>query len=119
MNARNHRSRPARRAGVAGFPAPAALLLAAAIFGCPHAASAGNFFNGQQVYDSYCKACHGSSGQGEMPGTPNFSQGRTLMQPDLSLYTQIRDGKNAMPGFRGVLTENEILDVITYIRSFY
>lgn len=118
----SHRNEMSGRAGLSrlsGVPASAALLVVIVTFGWSQSANAGNFFSGQKVYDSYCKACHGASGQGEMPGAPNFSTGRTLMQPDLSLYTQIRDGKNAMPGFRGVLTENEILDVITYIRSFY
>jgi cytochrome c6 len=82
-------------------------------------AGAADFFNGKQLYASYCEGCHGASGQGEMPGTPNFTRGKTLMRPDLQLYVQIRDGKNAMPGFQGVLDESEILDVISYLRSFY
>lgn len=86
---------------------------------CAFQVGAADYFNGKRLYASYCEGCHGASGQGEMPGTPNFTRGNTLMRPDLQLYVQIRDGKNAMPGFRGVLDENEILDVITYIRSFY
>jgi len=80
---------------------------------------AADVFSGKAVYTSYCQGCHGRSGRGEMPGTPNFTRGGTLMQPDLSLYHQIADGKNAMPGFRGVLSEHEILDVISYIRTLY
>ena len=34
------------------------------------------------------------------------------------VYDTILKGKNAMPAFRGVLTEEEFYDVITYIRSF-
>ena len=97
----------------------AVALVAGPILASPVAVEAANFFNGKTVYESYCEACHGISGQGEMPGAPNFSQGRTLMQPDLSIYVRIRDGANAMPGFRGILSETEILDVISYIRSFY
>lgn len=81
--------------------------------------SAANVFNGKTIYNDYCQGCHGRSGRGDMPGTPNFTRGGTLMQPDLSLYRQIADGKNAMPGFRGVLSEHEILDVISYIRTLY
>ena len=88
-------------------------------FCCAAVVSAADVFNGKAVYTSYCQGCHGRSGRGEMPGTPNFTRGGTLMQPDLSLYRQIADGKNAMPGFRGVLNENEILDVISYIRTLY
>lgn len=88
-------------------------------FCCTFVASAADVFNGKTVYTSYCQGCHGTSGRGAMPGTPNFTRGGTLMKPDLSLYHQIADGKNAMPGFRGVLSEHEILDVISYIRTLY
>ena len=86
---------------------------------CAAVVSAADVFNGKAVYTDYCQGCHGRSGRGEMPGTPNFTRGGTLMQPDLSLYRQVADGKNAMPGFLGVLSEQEILDVISYIRTLY
>ena len=41
------------------------------------------------------------------------------MQPDASIYEVIKDGKNSMPAFRGVLKTDEYFDVISYIRSFY
>ena len=119
MNINSDIARRERQFTAAGIATPAVLPLLTALLACPPQSNAANYFNGKTLYESYCEACHGRSGQGEMPGSPNFSQGRTLMQPDLSLYTQIRDGKNAMPGFRGVLSETEILDVISYIRSFY
>lgn len=103
-------------------PRPGSVSLAVLVLGCAGfalKAGAADYFNGKRLYTSYCEGCHGASGQGEIPGTPNFTRGNTLMRPDLQLYVQIRDGKNAMPGFQGVLDENEILDVISYIRSFY
>ena len=51
-------------------------------------------------------------------GAPNFTRGQGLMKPDALLYDTILKGKNAMPAFRGVLTEEQFYDVITYIRSF-
>ena len=94
-------------------------VFASMVFCCASFVSAADVFNGKSVYATYCQGCHGRSGRGEMAGTPNFSRGGTLMKPDLSLYRQIADGKNAMPGFRGVLSEHEILDVISYIRTLY
>lgn len=88
-------------------------------FCCASVVNAADVFNGKMVYTDYCQGCHGRSGRGEMPGTPNFSRGGTLMKPDLSLYRQIADGRNAMPGFLGVLSEQEILDVVSYIRTLY
>jgi mono/diheme cytochrome c family protein len=92
-------------------------LLAAGCF-TGGAASAADFFNGEKVYGRYCESCHGARGQGVIGGAPNFSRGQGLMKPDALLYDSILKGKNAMPAFRGVLTEEEFYDVITYIRSF-
>ena len=79
---------------------------------------AADFFKGETIYKQYCKSCHGARGQGVIGGAPNFTRGQGLMKPDALLYDTILKGKNAMPAFRGVLTEEQFYDVITYIRSF-
>jgi mono/diheme cytochrome c family protein len=79
---------------------------------------AADVFNGQSLYRLHCEGCHGANGSGALPGTPNFATGQGLMQPDTHLYQSIRDGKLVMPGFRGVLSDYEILDVIAYLRTF-
>lgn len=83
------------------------------------AAQAADVFNGKKIYLNYCESCHGPNGQGQMAGVPNFTRGQTLMRPDLTIFESIRSGKNAMPAFLGVLEEQEILDVIAYIRTLY
>jgi mono/diheme cytochrome c family protein len=95
------------------------VVFASFAFCCASLVSAGDVFNGKAVYTDYCQGCHGRTGRGEMPGTPNFSRGGTMMKPDLALYRQIANGRNAMPGFLGVLSEQEILDVVSYIRTLY
>ena len=95
------------------------VLVAAVAFWFSPPVNAADVYNGKTVYNSYCQGCHGTNGRGEMPGTPNFSRGGALMKPDISLFRHISEGKNAMPGFRGVLSEREILDVITYIRTLF
>ena len=80
---------------------------------------AADVFKGKTVYRNYCEACHGQNGQGAMPGTPNFSRGQGLLQTDLALFNRIRAGKNAMPAFQGVLETEQMLDVITYLRTFF
>ena len=82
------------------------------------AAGAADFFKGETIYKKYCENCHGARGQGVIGGAPNFARGQGLMKPDALLYDTIVKGRNAMPAFRGVLTEEEFYDVITYIRSF-
>jgi cytochrome c6 len=81
-------------------------------------AVAADVFNGAKVYAQHCTFCHGTDGgESMMPGMPNFLEGETLMQPDSILMESIRTGKGTMPGFRGILTDDEILDAIAHIRS--
>lgn len=74
---------------------------------------------GGGFYKSYCAACHGVSGTSVMPSAPNFAQGERLMQPDTQLLTFIRDGKNAMPAYKGILSDSNIMDVIAYLRTLH
>ena len=78
---------------------------------------AADFFEGKRVYSRHCVGCHGAQGEGEAAGTPNFRYGNRLMQPDAVLFRTINDGRGGMPAFRGILSEQQMLDVISYMRS--
>ena len=82
-------------------------------------AYAGDFFKGKIIYTTYCQNCHGSAGRGELSGAPNFTRGQGLMRPDAQLFDSVISGRNTMPGFQGVLKDEDIYNVISYIRSFY
>lgn len=71
---------------------------------------------GRQLYMQHCNTCH-EPGR-EMAGAPDFRLGMTLMQSDPVLLDKIRKGKNAMPGYNGILTDRMILDIIAYMRTF-
>jgi len=73
---------------------------------------------GRQVYDLHCIACHGAGGISSDPLVPSFADGDLLYLMDSDLLQRIRDGKDTMPAFRGLLRDEEIRDVITYLRSF-
>jgi len=73
---------------------------------------------GRQVYDIHCIACHGEGGIPSDPLVPSFADGDLLYLMDSDLLHRIRDGKDTMPAFRGILRDEEIRDVITYLRSF-
>lgn len=75
--------------------------------------------NGQRIYNQQCADCHGADGKGSMPGVPNFTLGQTLLQSDSTLANIISTGKNVMPGFEGILTQQQIYDVISYIRTLH
>ncbi|HSD60525.1 MAG TPA: cytochrome c [Burkholderiales bacterium] len=82
-------------------------------------AGAADPLKGQQTYETQCMKCHGPGGVPVLVGAPNFSRGERLVQPDLVILEKIKAGRNAMPSFRGVLRDYEILDVIAYIRTLY
>lgn len=93
--------------GIAG-----ALLLGAASPG--HSADTRN---GGQIYAKHCAQCHGSAGVPVMPGAPNLTRPEALMKPDGALAAIVRNGRRTMPGYRGVLQESEIQDVVVYLRT--
>lgn len=72
---------------------------------------------GAEVYTMHCVSCHGVSGVGVIPGAPNFAQDEGLMSPDGTLFISIQSGKAAMPAYRGVLSDQDILNVIAYLRT--
>lgn len=78
---------------------------------------AGDIHNGQKQYGTYCAACHGSTGTSVMPGAPSFRLGERLMRPDMMLRATILSGKNACPSFQGLLNDQNIMDVISFIRT--
>jgi len=78
---------------------------------------AADMMKGGQLYRMHCASCHGSSGISTMPNVPSFARGERMTQPDQMLLGSIRRGRGAMPGFFGVLSDRDTLDVIAYMRS--
>jgi len=81
------------------------------------AAHAADVQKGASLYTTHCAVCHGANGQPVMPGAPNFRRMESLMRPDMQLLPAIKNGKGGMPGFFGILRDQEILDVIAYLRT--
>lgn len=79
---------------------------------------AGDVFKGKEIYTRHCMGCHGPSGEGMMPGLPNFSRGAQLSKTDSQLMDAIRDGNGVMPSFNGLLDDDELSDVVSYLRTF-
>lgn len=92
---------------------------------------------GEAVYLDYCASCHGADLQGEpnwqdrdsagyLPAPPQDENGHTWHHPDGQLLDITRRGvaevvgngyRSRMGGFAGVLTEEEMLAVLAYIKS--
>ena len=80
-------------------------------------AHAGDLQNGRETYDLHCSICHGIDGMPVDMTIPSFANGDRLFQMDQDLMRSIREGKELMPAFRGLLSDEEIRDVITYLRT--
>lgn len=81
------------------------------------AADAADPRKGSQTYKLHCSMCHGETGHKAMPSAPDFYRGDGMFQSDLSLLRRIEAGKNACPSYRGILKQQDILDVIAHIRT--
>jgi len=78
---------------------------------------AADIASGGRIYGIYCVSCHGPSGQSLLPDSPNFVRGERLIQPDMSLLAAIKMGKKSMPAYVGILRDQQILDVVAYLRT--
>lgn len=77
---------------------------------------------GQQIYATNCTTCHGQIGERPpLPGTPSHAEdGHTWHHDDRQLFGWILDGppvRTIMPTFRGVLSDQEVLAVLAYMKS--
>lgn len=91
--------------------------LASGLFFAATMSNAADTVKGGQIYADHCASCHGVNGAPIMPDAPNFSRSERLLRPDVFVAAAIRDGKNAMPGFQGILTDSQILDVVVFLRT--
>jgi len=97
----------------------ALVLLAIALFnfGLVPTALAGDTANGAKIFKANCAACH-------IRGGNIIIAHKTLKQPALEKYnmksieaivSQVQNGKNAMPSFKGRLTCQQSEDVAAYV----
>ena len=93
------------------------LLTSGLILGSIMSTNAADYMNGAKVYAEHCEFCHGSNGEG-VAGMAELKAWDQLLKPDGELFNIIRDGQASMPGYDGLLTSDEILDVIVYMRTF-
>ncbi len=93
---------------------------------------------GQRIYAARCAACHGANlegqpnwrqrdAQGRLPAPPHDTTGHTWHHPDELLFRITKVGvakaaglpgyDSAMPAYEGVLTDDEIIAVLSWIKS--
>ncbi|HFE38122.1 MAG TPA: cytochrome c [Gammaproteobacteria bacterium] len=79
---------------------------------------ANDVFSGRKVYLRECASCHGARGEGKLPGMLNFQESQTLFKTNSTLADIVRDGKGIMPSFNGLISDEDISNVIAYLRTF-
>ena len=81
---------------------------------------------GQAVYEQQCLRCHGTKLDGNGPDSKdlvilpaNLQSQKSRSKTDWELLVAISNGVlfSPMHGFRGKLTDQQMLDVLSYIRS--
>lgn len=93
---------------------------------------------GQRVYRANCAACHGTQLRGQpnwrergpdglLPAPPQDASGHTWHHPDTQLFAIVKYGvarvinkpeyKTSMPAYEGVLSDDDIVAVLSWIRS--
>lgn len=92
---------------------------------------------GAEIYTAQCAACHGANLEGEpnwreakpdglLPAPPHDETGHTWHHPDMQLFMITKYGteamvggnyRSAMMGFGDVLSDSEIIAVLSYIKS--
>ena len=93
---------------------------------------------GERIYRARCASCHGANLEGQanwrergpdglLPAPPHDNSGHTWHHPDEQLFrltkygvakvADMPDYKSAMPAFEGVLSDQDIVAVLSWIKS--
>jgi mono/diheme cytochrome c family protein len=81
---------------------------------------------GKAIYERLCIACHGAQGKGDgpagealMPPAADLTSSTVEGKPDAELFHTIQNGRppTAMPAFKGQLSDQQIHNMVAYIRS--
>jgi mono/diheme cytochrome c family protein len=97
--------------------AAAVILLAISIAGPVFAQAPG-----ADIYKTKCAMCHGADGLATSPGAMkmkvlSFKAPAMLKASDAQFFASTKNGKGTMKGYDGKLTDAQIKDVVSYIRT--
>jgi mono/diheme cytochrome c family protein len=76
-----------------------------------------NLTVGKNIYMKNCVSCHGQKADGQgLIQSASFLTETFQKQPDGAIFHKMVTGRSKMPGFRGVLKDDEVWSVINYLR---
>jgi len=75
----------------------------------------------EALYKSKCQMCHGADGKGspagQKLGVRDFHSPEVAKESDAELFKITKEGKGKMPKQEGKLTDDQIKELISYIRK--
>ena len=75
----------------------------------------------EALYKSKCQVCHGPDGKGSAAGqkigVKDFHSPEVAKQSDEELFNATKQGKGKMPSYDKKLTDDQIKQLVKYIRS--
>jgi mono/diheme cytochrome c family protein len=95
----------------------------------PVAGNADAIAKGKEQYTTLCQACHGASGQGDGPAGASLTPKPANLvntakdASDAYIYWRIAEGgamdpfKSSMPAHKATMKEDQIWQVVSYLRS--
>jgi cytochrome c6 len=95
------------------------VFLTAVMFTFATPAMAGDAASGGKIFSANCASCH-AGGNNVVNGVKTLKKealDKYEMNSLAAITTQVTNGKNAMPAFKGRLTDAQIEDVATYVMS--
>ncbi len=78
--------------------------------------------SGADLFKAKCASCHGADGKGETTMGKNLKlkdlgSAEVQSKSDADLTTIISDGKKPMPAYKGKLTDDQINELVKYVRT--
>lgn len=96
-----------------------AMIMLALLLGAPRPSAAQDAT--QKLYKMKCQICHGpdatGSPAGKKLGVKDFQSPEVQKQPEAELLEIARKGKAKMPAYEGKLTNDQLTELIKYMRD--
>ena len=73
--------------------------------------------SGADTFKAKCAMCHGADGSKTSMGSKALNGPDVQKMSDADLTTVITNGKGKMPAYKGKLTDPQIKDVVSYIKT--
>lgn len=76
--------------------------------------SAGNASRGKELYNASCVVCHGKEATGHIG--PRLA-GNAILANDQVFRKTVHEGRHMMPPLKDALTEQQIADILAWLRT--